>query len=158
MKFASLLAIAVLCHTSAEALNLHAEPVGKTGPVTDEEKKEIDDKKAASEERKDAKLKENAEKVKVMKEEAVKAEMKAQDDADAELKRQTIARMSAYDKNMKDQKDETARIAAIKAPIDVGVMQAHDKSKDTAGEHWTANMPDHIISNKVGPTFKVIPA
>ena len=49
MKFASLLAIAVLCHTSAEALNLHAEPVGKTGPVTDAEKKEIDDKKAASE-------------------------------------------------------------------------------------------------------------
>ena len=57
-----------------------------------------------------------------MKEEAVKAEMKAQDDADAELKRQTIARMSAYDKNMKDQKDEMARIAAIKAPIDAGVM------------------------------------
>ena len=66
--------------------------------------------------------------------------------------------MSAYDKNMQDQKDETARIAAIKAPIDVGVMQGHNKSKDTAAEHWTANMPDHIISNKVGPTFKVIPA
>ena len=102
MRFASLLAIAVLCHTSAEALKLHAEPVGKTGPVTDEEKAEIDAKKKASEERKDAKLKENSEKAKQMKEEAVKAEMKAQDDADAELKRQTLERMSAYDKNMKE--------------------------------------------------------
>ena len=66
--------------------------------------------------------------------------------------------MSAYDKNMKAQAEETARIAAIKAPIDVGVMQGHDKKQDTAGEHWTSNMPDHIISNKIGPTFKVIPA
>jgi len=60
--------------------------------------------------------------------------------------------MSAYDKNMKAQKDETARIAAIKAPIDVGVMQGHDKERDTAAEHWTLNMPDHIIKNDVGPT------
>jgi len=87
MRFSSLLAIAVLCHSSAEAMQLSAEPVGKKGPVTDEEKAEIDAKKEASEKRLDAKLKENQEKAKVMKEEAVKAEMKAQDDADAELRR-----------------------------------------------------------------------
>ena len=63
--------------------------------------------------------------------------------------------MSAYDKNMQDQKDETARVNAIKARIDVGVMQNHMPSRDTPSEHWTANMPDHIITNEEGPSYKV---
>ena len=85
MKVTSL-ALVALCLSSASAISLQVEPVGKT-VTTEKEQAEIVAKKEASEARKDAKLKENTEKVKVMKEQAVAAEMKAQDDADAEVKR-----------------------------------------------------------------------
>ena len=131
---------------------MSVEPTGKV--IDEKEAAKIAKEKADADARKEEKLKENAEKAKKMKEEAEMAEFKAQEAKEAELKRQTLARMSAYDNNMKMQADEAKRVANIRArPVDIpDPLNGLDKSENTAGEHWTANMPDHILDNKVGPT------
>ena len=101
-----------------------------------------------------AKLDARAEEKKKLDEKAKEAETKKMNESEAEADRKSKEYQSAYDKNMADQKAETKRIEELRArPAGAkDPMESHDKVADSASEHWTFNMPDHILKNDVGPT------
>ena len=89
-------------------------------------------------------------------EKAVKAETKAMNDAESEKDRGARYLREVYNKNINDQKEEAAWIKKLRTrPADSKPMEGHDPAVNTATsalEHWTMNMPEHIITNKEGPT------
>ena len=64
--------------------------------------------------------------------------------------------MSAYDMNILEQQKEQARVDAIKTRPNIDVMVGHkpDESEHSESEYWTFNMPEHILTNQVGPTAR----
>ena len=140
MKYSFALAM-LMAVVSVEAIHMSAEPVlKKEEPKKDE---------AAIKAKFDAK----AEEKKVQDGKAVEAETKKMNEGEAETDRKSKMAASAYDKNMADQAAETKRIQELRVrPKESIVVPPGPESDLSAGEHWTHNMPDHIIDNKVGPT------
>ena len=141
-SFALALLLAVVSVDSVNAIHLSAEPVmKKEEPKKDEAaiKAKFDAKKAEKEKQDEA---------------AKAAETKKMNDAEEDADRKNKAAQSQYDKNMADQAAETKRIEDLRQrPKESTPMDGHTPDSGVSkGEHWTANMPDHILDNKVGPT------
>ena len=145
------LVLALIAITDVTAIQMTAEPV-------------IDSKKEKepTAEEKDTKLKaklaENSAKADAIKEKAKEAETKNMNAAEEESDRQKAAYQTAYWANMKTQQDEMAAIAKIRADRPKG-EKGEAPAKDsgiTDAEHYTMNMPEHVITNKEGATVKYV--
>ena len=141
MKYSfAIAALFAIC--SVDAISMSAAPAEKTAEEKDAILK--------------AKLAVQGEKKKAMDEAALKAETKTMNDAETEKDRNARYLKEVYNKNIEDQAEEAKFIKTLrKRPADSKPMEGHDPAVNTATsdlEHWAYNMPEHIITNKEGPT------
>ena len=144
MKYSFALAVllAVVSQEAVQAIQISAEPVMKK----EEPKKD----EAAIK----AKFEAKAAEKKAQDDKAKDAETKNMNDAEQKKDEEKAAYQTQYWANVKEQTDETKRIQDLRVrPAASAPMEGHDKKGPaSAGEHWTANMPDHILDNQKGPT------
>ena len=151
MKYSFALA-ALLAVSSVSAIHMTADPVKAAEPAAGPIVKKEDAKKDEAA----IKAKFDAVKAKgeAQAEAAKEAETKKMNADEEEVDRSKKAYQTAYWDNMKVQADETQRIKDLRqTPAESKPMEGHEKGGAvSAGEHFTANMPDHILDNKKGPT------
>ena len=147
MKYSFALAalLAVASVESVAAIQMTAEPVMKK-----EAPKKTAEEEAAIQAKFDAKKAE----VEERKDKAVAKETADMEAAEAKSDEEKKAYQTQYWKNIGDMSAETKRIQDLRVrPKESNPMEGHDKEGTaSAGEHWTHNMPDHILDNKKGPS------